>query len=264
MNRSASSSTSDSASDPANAAAGLPLAQSTDGSLPVSELFVSVQGEGKLTGVPSTFIRMAGCNLRCRWCDTPYASWNPTGDPVTLSDLVARCPTRHVVLTGGEPMIFPLIEPLAAMLKAAGKHMTIETAGTVFRELSAMDSGDLMSISPKLSNSTPVGDPRDPSGAWAKRHEERRINLEALNALLAGPWSRQLKFVVASPEDLKEIDELLGALRGIEPGDVLLMPEGVSVPDRAAVQWVVNTCIERGWRYCHRLHIELFGNTRGT
>lgn len=248
----------------------LPIAEASgpgeerDATLPISELFVSVQGEGKLTGVPSTFIRVAGCNLRCRWCDTPYASWEPAGEPMPLDAIAAQCPTQHIVLTGGEPMIFDRIEDLAVLLKRAGKHVTIETAGTVFRELSMLDTGDLMSISPKLANSTPENDPRDPTGAWAKRHEQRRLNVDALNALLAGPWDRQLKFVVAQPGDLAEIDELLTKLDNWQPQDVQLMPEGVSVPEPSAVRWVVDACVERGWRYCHRLHIELFGNTRGT
>src|SRR5690349_19616747 len=119
-----------------------------------SELFYSIQGEGKLVGVPSVFVRASGCNLRCVWCDTPYASWNPEGDDIALPDLVAKITAfgaKHVVLTGGEPMIMPDIVPLAQQLRDSGHHITIETAGTVFKPIAM----DLASVSPKLSNSTP-------------------------------------------------------------------------------------------------------------
>lgn len=235
----------------------------------VSETFVSLQGEGSLTGVPSWFCRLSGCNLRCRWCDTPYASWAPEGDKRPIADLIAEAAASRVgyaVLTGGEPMIFPQLAPLAAGLRDAGLHVTIETAGTVDRDDVPFD---LMSLSPKLSNSTPTGDPRDPGGAWAERHERRRIDLAALQALIARSAasdgrSRQFKFVVTGEQDLAEIDELLAGLKGWTPGEIYLMPEGTDVPDPASVRWVVETCIERGWRYGHRLHIELFGDTRGT
>src|SRR5215475_11556483 len=100
----------------------------------VAEIFYSIQGEGELTGVPSVFIRTSGCNLRCTWCDTKYASWTPEGETLTIDALVAevlRHPAAHVVLTGGEPMIAPELPDLAARLRAAGKHITIETAGTI-------------------------------------------------------------------------------------------------------------------------------------
>ena len=236
--------------------------------LPISETFVSLQGEGKLCGVPTFFIRASGCNLRCAWCDTPHASWNPEGGPRRIDELIAQAAAsgaRHVVLTGGEPMMFSSIEPLAAGLREAGLHTTIETAGTMFREPAC----DLMSISPKLASSTPpAGDPRDPSGQWRSRHEERRIDVGVLQRLIDAARSRpdglQLKFVVTGPADLPEIDALLARLTGWCNRDILLMPEGV-VPAAAAFrQWLAAECIGRNWTYCQRLHIELFGNTRGT
>ncbi len=232
-------------------------------SLPISETFVSVQGEGKLTGVPSFFVRLSGCNLRCSWCDTPYASWNPDGDSRSFQSIVDAAKAsgvQHVVITGGEPMMFPLVTELTHLLHAAAMHITIETAGTIWREVSC----DLMSISPKLSNSTPRNDPRDPAGAWAERHESRRINPEALQQLLDAHPSRQLKFVVASRADLTEIDEILRLLRGWTAADVMLMPEGVVSKGPNEHAWIVEECIRRGWRYCRRLHIDLFGNKRGT
>jgi 7-carboxy-7-deazaguanine synthase len=175
--------------------------------LPISETFHSIQGEGKLAGVPSFFIRLSGCNLRCAWCDTPYASWNPDGEPQAIDALAdAAAVAKHVVVTGGEPLIFDRLPQLLTALKQRGLHITIETAGTVFQPELRAGLVDLASISPKLSNSTPRNDPRDADGKWMRLHESRRINLEAIQALIDLPCDRQLKFVVAQPVDLAEID----------------------------------------------------------
>ncbi|MBL4809375.1 MAG: 7-carboxy-7-deazaguanine synthase QueE [Phycisphaerales bacterium] len=234
------------------------------GSLPISETFVSIQGEGKLTGVPSWFCRVSGCNLRCSWCDTPYASWEPERTMRSIEELIDEAVAsgaKHAVLTGGEPMMFGELVGLSRGLAEAGMHITVETAGTlVLPELVC----DLMSLSPKLAGSTPIDDPRDPSGAWAKRHEQRRLNFDSINELIASTRDRQLKFVVSGPEDLDEIESVLGKVRGYEPRDVMLMPEGVTVPDPDSIRWVIEACVERGWSYCPRVHVQLFGNTRGT
>jgi 7-carboxy-7-deazaguanine synthase len=233
--------------------------------LPISETFHSIQGEGKLTGVPSFFMRLSGCNLRCAWCDTPYASWNPDGGPQSIDALAdAASVAKHVVVTGGEPLIFDRLPLLLAALKHRGLHITIETAGTVFQPELRAGLVDLISISPKLSNSTPRNDPRDADGKWMRLHEARRINLEALQALIDLPCDRQLKFVVAEPGDLAEIDAVLAKLHRWSPADILLMPEGITPPTAERKQWIADACVERGWRYCSRLHIELFGNKRGT
>lgn len=234
------------------------------GTLPISESFVSIQGEGKRTGTPSWFCRVSGCNLRCAWCDTPYASWAPEKTVRTIDDLANEAGAsgvRHAVLTGGEPMIFDGLVGLSRALRGAGMHVTIETAGT--RVLPGV-ACHLMSLSPKLSNSTPVGDPRDPGGVWAGRHEARRLDPGVLRELIASSPDVQLKFVVASAGDLAEIDELLAALPRVAPSDVMLMPEGVTTPEPGAVRWVVEACLARGWSYCPRVHIALFGDTRGT
>lgn len=242
----------------------LPLAGDHSLQLRICETFLSIQGEGKLTGVPSWFIRVSGCNLRCRWCDTPYSSWRPEGELMDVSSLIdgaLRSGAGHVVLTGGEPMLFRAIVPMCHSLRDRGLHVTIETAGTVHQPVSC----DLMSLSPKLSTSTPFeGDSRDPSGLWRLRHEERRINVPVLQRLLDEHPRRQLKFVVTQPTDLGEIDSLLSRLKGWSPDDVMLMPEGVTTPTADTKRWIAAACLERGWRYCQRLHIELFGNVRGT
>jgi 7-carboxy-7-deazaguanine synthase len=229
----------------------------------ISEIFHSLQGEGELTGVPSVFVRTSGCNLRCTWCDTPYASWNPEGKPYAVEEIVAQVEehptTRHVVLTGGEPMIAKEIDALAKAVKLTGRHITIETAATVAPNGIACD---LASLSPKLLNSAPDAVEH---GAWRKRHEATRWQPDVVRAWVdAYPY--QFKFVVARPEDIDELEYMLLALkREIPPHKVLLMPEGTTLDRlRGRASWLVDVCKERGYRYAHRLHIELFGNKRGT
>jgi 7-carboxy-7-deazaguanine synthase len=229
----------------------------------ISEIFYSIQGEGELTGVPTFFIRTSGCNLRCRWCDTPYASWNPEGEEMSIEDIikeVKKHPARHCVLTGGEPMVARGIKELAAALRAEGQHITIETAGTVSPEGIACD---LASLSPKLSSSTPS--PNEIDQAWIERHEQTRLRPEILRAWLeAGNY--QLKFVYTHPSDLNEIDALIESIGIPVPASkVLLMPEGTEEANISARQMeLVSLCTKRGNRYCDRLHIRLFGNTKGT
>ena len=228
----------------------------------ISEIFHSIQGEGELTGVPSVFVRTSGCNLRCAWCDTPYASWQPEGKPWTIDEIIGevlRYPSLHVVLTGGEPMVAPGIADLAAGLKLLGRHVTIETAATVAPTGIACD---LASLSPKLLISAP--DPLQHT-AWRRKHEALRWQPEVVRAWLdAGPW--QLKFVVAQPADVEEIERMLAQLRRDVPRHkVLLMPEGTTAGAlRARAPWLSELCKQRGFRYAHRLQIELYGNTRGT
>jgi 7-carboxy-7-deazaguanine synthase len=222
--------------------------------LRIAELFYSLQGEGSLVGVPSFFIRTSGCNLRCSWCDTPYTSWQPEGVELTLQqilDEVNAHPARHVVVTGGEPMIAPEILPLTERLRAAGKHITIETAGTVFQPVAC----DLMSISPKLSNSTP-------EGGWAARHDRLRIQPDVL-AELTRRYDYQLKFVIARPEDLDEVRALVSLLRAGRER-VVLMPEGTDAEVlRERALWLAEICKQEGFRFSPRLHVDLYGNRRG-
>jgi 7-carboxy-7-deazaguanine synthase len=224
----------------------------------IAEIFYSIQGEGSLVGVPSVFVRTSGCNLRCTWCDTPYTSWQPEGEELTIEQVAARVQTfgaAHVVITGGEPMIAPEISILTEAVGRLGKHITIETAGTVYQRVRC----DLMSISPKLANSTPWN--RD-GGRWAAQHERLRYKPEVLNKLIA-EYPHQIKFVVASPADLTEIEQMKKAL-ALSPAHIVLMPEGVNRDTlRERGLWLAEICKERGYRFSPRLHVELWGDRRG-
>ncbi len=221
----------------------------------VSETFVSLQGEGVLAGTPSFFIRTSGCNLRCDWCDTPYASWRPEGRRVTVRELLgltAATGRRHVVVTGGEPLLQRELRPLTEALAANGHHVTVETAGTLAPEFTC----HLLSVSPKTGNS-------DPAGVWRERHRALRRDLAPLARLLARHAEHQLKFVVRGEQDLPEIVALVGTL-GVARERVSLMPEGrtaAEVTGRAAE--VGRLCLREGFRYSPRLHLDLFGAGRG-
>jgi 7-carboxy-7-deazaguanine synthase len=224
----------------------------------IAEIFYSVQGEGVFTGMPSVFVRTSGCNLRCTWCDTPYTSWSPEGAEMSVAEVLAEVrshPSAHVVVTGGEPMIQPALVELTNALHDSGLHITIETAGTAWAPVAC----DLMSISPKLANSTPVD--RD-EGRWAAMHERVRHQPEVLRRLMA-EYPYQLKFVIAAPEDMEEVERLIIEVDA-DRSRVVLMPEGIDVETLAERgRWLVEICKERGYRFSPRLHVMLWGNRRG-
>jgi len=224
----------------------------------VSEIFYSIQGEGILAGVPSVFVRLSGCNLRCVWCDTPYTSWNPEGATVAIEEIVASVrdfAASHAVLTGGEPMIFPESVELTRELKQSSLHVTVETAGTVYQPVAC----DLMSISTKLANSTPH---QREDGRWAAQHDRLRYQPEVLRRLMA-EYPYQLKFVVTAPDDMAEIQKIVEET-GADRNHVVLMPEGIDAETiRQRALWLVDICKREGFRYSPRLHVDLWGNERG-
>lgn len=178
-----------------------------------------------------------------------------------VEEVVARVVVldeEHVVLTGGEPMIFPESVELTERLRALGHHITIETAGTRYLPVAA----DLISLSPKLSNSTPDA---GADGAWARHHEARRRAPEVVRRLVA-EYPYQVKFVVDSPEDCREAEDFLAEYPEIDRDRVLLMPMGTE-PARLAetAVWLEPYCARHGLRYCPRRQVEWFGGAlRGT
>jgi len=212
----------------------------------IAELFYSIQGEGKRTGVPSVFIRLAGCNLACSWCDTPYASRPEKVIEQSIDEILAEteryaCP--FFVLTGGEPMLAEDLPELVERLKEKGKHITIETNATIPPGNIACD---LASLSPKLKHSL--------------SQETLRLQPDIIRAwILSYPY--QLKFVVQQAADLVEIEELLTQVDiNIPAHRIMLMPESQSSPD---LEWILEACKQHGFRYCHRLQYDLFDNRKG-
>ena len=232
----------------------------------LSEIFVSIQGEGRYLGSPSIFVRSSGCNLHCRWentlCDTPYASWEAERNPRCVAEIVRRVRelmqehphVRHAVLTGGEPLLQKALDQLAAELRGLGLFQTLETNGTIARELAV----DFVSLSPKLASSTPR------SSRFEAGHEKTRTNLDALRFWHQN-YDCQFKFVVNQDPDEAEILELLAAVGGVAPEQVCLRPQGISAEQLAANgRLCVAIALRHGWTYTPRAQIGLFGARRGT
>lgn len=244
----------------------------------------TVQGEGKLMGVPSLFIRLQGCNLRCVWrnaegevcrCDTAHSSFEKgeatrVSYEYIMSVVEANMGTmRHVVITGGEPFLQSAeLIPLLDGLHNAGYHVTIETNGTIF-DAEVVRRCDLLSISPKLSSSNPTAEKLSMIGlvpnVITERHEKIAVNIDVLCKLIDHSVDYQLKFVVGNDNDEKLIkDEVLSHLPKINPSDVIVMPLGataeeIALSDKSAIPMA----IRNGWRYTPRLHVMLWGNKEG-
>ena len=226
-----------------------------------------------MTGTPSVFVRLSGCNLRCRYCDTPFAAAEAEGEYLSTQEVVKRVADHecsHVVITGGEPLLFADVAPLSRELKRRGLHVTVETAGTVDLDVSC----DLMSISPKLKNSTPLpckvsersganGDDYCRISAIAQRHDRIRHAPDVIRRLIGG-YDYQIKFVVDSVDDCLEVESYLGEFPEIDRSKVMLMPQGVEqklLEEKA--RWIIPYCEKNGLAFCPRRQIEWFGGARG-
>lgn len=231
----------------------------------------TIQGEGKLNGIPSLFIRLAGCNLHCGWqtedgrfspCDTAYAAYTiQDSHTMEVEDI---CQTivcnstsiRHIVITGGEPLLQKEeLKILCSRLKQIGNfHITLETNATLYNH-EVVKNIDFFSLSPKLSSSH-------------FRQKVVTINpiciQQFINHAKEQQKDFQLKFVYARESDIAEIKALLSQLTGWQPEDVLLMPLGEHAEMlRMNTHQTLEHCIRNGWRFCERLHISLFGDKAG-
>jgi 7-carboxy-7-deazaguanine synthase len=224
----------------------------------INEIFYSLQGEGFLAGVPSVFVRLAGCPLRCRWCDTKYAWSKEAGRQYRIDQIVQavqQWPCRFVVITGGEPMVDSDLPQLVGELKAAGRHITIETAGIAYIPDIPCD---LMSISPKLSNSVPE------EAKLAAMHKNSKLDLAVLDELIDN-YKYQLKFVVDSEADLPEIEEILKKLANADREKIMLMPQAATRQELLVKSpMVAKLCKRAGCTFGQRLQVLLWNNQKGT
>jgi len=242
-------------------------------SLPISEVFSSIQGEGITAGVPVIFVRFMGCNLHCKFCDTPY-TWNFQGtnfkhdtktwekvkynkaDELTTysaTDLankifdLAGNSIHSVVFTGGEPMLYNKSKPFLQLLKLLKTYrfrIEVETNGTIMPSEEASSLIDQFNVSLKLSNS---GMP------------ERMRIIEKTALFFAKNPKAIFKFVVMEEKDIDEIKKLQNSLN-IPPGKILLMPEGRTEEEiKGHAKKIVKICLENGYTFCNRLHIWLWG-----
>lgn len=226
----------------------------------VNEIFYSLQGEGSRVGEPSVFVRLAGCNLRCRWCDTPKASWNPQGESLSLRALLSRLhewPKAPVVITGGEPLLAEFLPNLCDALRNEQRFVSVESAATIYRPLNV----NLITLSPKLSNS-------DPEGAYCSNHRQLRRDITALISFLQNDTPCILKFVAQDSPDIQEIAELMGELALAVKNTVLptvyIMPQARSAEELLErSRMLAPLCLARGWILGDRMHIRLWGNRPG-
>ncbi|MCK5718634.1 MAG: 7-carboxy-7-deazaguanine synthase QueE [Thiomargarita sp.] len=222
-----------------------------------SEIFYTLQGEGKLIGIPSVFFRTSYCNLRCGWCDTPYTSWNPENKQISVAEAlkqITQFKSKYVVITGGEPFLQKdELTELCQQLATNGHHITIETNATIFAPVAA----NLISMSPKLSNSIPI------DKQWQKIHEAGRIKLEVMSSFLK-QYDCQVKFVINSERDIEEVQDLVNSL-SIPTESVVLMPQGINSDEiKQRQHWLAEVCKKMKYRYSPRLHLSIWGDKRGT
>jgi 7-carboxy-7-deazaguanine synthase len=223
----------------------------------IANIFATVQGEGMFLGAPSVFVRTSGCNLRCAWCDTPWASWEPEGGKMSVAEIVGKCLATgmpHVVITGGEPMICKALPEIVRKLDEAGRIVTVETAGTVYN---GEVRPHLWSLSPKMANSIPSHATHPKASRIHSRNNVFR------RAFLDDYTLHQVKFVVEEPDDMPEILEFVEG-HEIDKECVYLMPQGVT---REELEITTPIAIElaklHGFRVTPRFHVMVYGNKRG-
>jgi len=257
------------------------------------ECAATFQGEGKLIGTPCLFIRTSSCNLSCAWvgldgkgspCDTPYSSHYAEKNLMEIDDIIKIVVNntlhqniKYIVVSGGEPTIqTKSLGELLEKLKGIGYHVTLETNATIYDDKIATNT-DLISMSPKLSTSTPhkanlIDTGIEYNEKIASKHERLRINVGVIQSYIDKVLSVmdskkdfQLKFVVSTQQDIEEIEQILEQLHGYNPSDICLMPEGVDVDTlNSRTGWIAEQALMRGWRFSPRLHVMMFGKNRYT
>ncbi|HEY1013304.1 MAG TPA: 7-carboxy-7-deazaguanine synthase QueE [Herpetosiphonaceae bacterium] len=226
----------------------------------VMEIYRSVQGEGTLMGVPTTFVRFFACNLRCTFCDTKYSwsvreggTWESLPIP-KIAERIGAQGARHVVLTGGEPMLQRHLPELAAVLRERGHHLTVETNATIYRPELA-DLINLWSLSPKLKG----------AGTGALR-------LKPLRQFMDGAASgQQWKFVITGDDDLDQLHGFLSEHPVFSERQLIVIwqPEGRWAEQNygAALEWLAERAQAERWRPFNvrvlpQMHVIIWGKRR--
>lgn len=222
------------------------------------EIFHSIQGEGINIGMPTVFLRLAFCNLKCSWCDTKYTwdweHYNRKQEVIRMSIqeveesiLVLGC--RHLVVTGGEPLLQQKdLSELLEDLKEKRFYIEIETNGTVIPDDNCISLVDQWNVSPKLNNSSNPRHLREISDVYS---------------IFSNLTSSSFKYVIQTEHDLSEVQDLIEKYK-IPKERVILMPEATdneTLIKRS--RWLAKTCQDKGYRFSTRLHIVLWGNRRG-
>jgi 7-carboxy-7-deazaguanine synthase len=215
----------------------------------IVEIFYSLQGEGRLIGVPSVFIRVAGCTVRCAWCDTKYAWDESAGEDFSIDEILHRVdnlpPTSasstqnsFIVVTGGEPITNNSISLLLKKLSQTDRHITVETSGIEFIQDLPVD---LMSISPKLD------------------HNHRQTIRQLIRH-----YDYQLKFVIDAEDDIAKVKAAVDSIKEIDRNKVMLMPQAKTRKELLAKSpMVAKLCKQYGFTFCPRLHIILWDGQLG-
>lgn len=273
-----------------------PITQNEDGELlenkPATGFSIAgtIQGEGKMAGIPVLFVRTAGCNLRCMWhlpngevslCDTPLASFDTRGEKRVAIERVKSIilnnigRMHHLIISGGEPFIQAEgLSSLITLLKQEKNlHISVETNGTLFNE-ELVKNIDFFSISPKLKNAVPTKEKLDKTRIaipfLPEQAEKIRCNISVIQSIIdhcrqTSGKDFQLKFVVQNHDELLEIEEaFLSKLTDWNPDDVVLMPLGSKPEELCQTRMIaVEAAIERGWRFSPRLQVNYFGGVAG-
>jgi 7-carboxy-7-deazaguanine synthase len=223
----------------------------------ICEMFHSIQGEGRLQGVPSVILRLTGCNLNCEWCDTSDALKNNTTIKYTDKELLkelSKYKCSHVVITGGEPTLCKRINEWINLLKENGYVVTVETNATNYAQLNC----DLISMSPKLSNSIPYSSKDE---AVISSHNQKRININAIKNFIKHN-DYQIKFVCnALQSDIDEVKEILEQIGTYDSTKVMIMPLADSRDELYVIQNnLVRLCIDNNLRYANRLQLQIWDN----
>lgn len=232
-------------------------ASSQVGTLRLSEIFYSLQGEGIDEGKPAVFVRMALCNLSCVWCDTKYTwDWNNYDFTKEVSEMtvpevweqLTRFITKHCVITGGEPLIQQMrLIPLLSQLKSNNYFIEVETNGTLLPSPIMENLVDRWNVSPKLQNSSIL-----------KQHREIPVCLE----YFAKNTKAYMKFVICNHYDVEEVTSLIEKY-GLKSERIILMPEGNSAADvMEKSKWLSEICLKYGYRLSVRLHTLIWSGTR--